>query len=351
MRLRLHLAIALFCFAAASPVMSLATDTTGIQAPTSATVVAIAHPAVRSSRPLGSTRAAGTTLYVNQEFSYTASYPNVWHFGGNACLTAGTAALTPPTSVPACGSSAPLDSPGNGALELTPPQDWQQGYVYWKTPIPTAGGLVMNFDYYSFNSSASNGAGDGAALILSDASIPNPNDGIGGCCASFLYAPWSHPGNTPEPGLVNAWVAVGLDESGWWTCATACNGKTGGSPVPVPNIITVRGAAQTNWTYLLSSVNASGKPGPLPFALSAGSSTKRPTPLTFSVTLTATGTLSVTIDRHNGTGPVAYIKPTPIVGLNGQPAVPANVFFALAAGSGDDNARHQIANVTVSSLH
>ncbi len=67
------------------------------------------------------------------------------------------------------------------------------------------------------------------------------------------------------------------------------------------------------------------------------------------MTLTAQGLLSVTIDRQNGQGPVAYIPPTQIVGVSGQPALPPSVYLGFSSAGGGANARHQISNLVVSS--
>jgi hypothetical protein len=286
-------------------------------------------------------RAHSQTVYINESFTGIASTPNAWYPGGTVCLTAGTA-QTPLTSIPACGSQAPLDAPGSGVLDLTVPSDYTQGYTIFNTPIPTGGGIVTTFTYYSYDSSTV--PGDGLALVFGDASIIT--HGVGGCCGSLDYAPAS---STPfQPGLANGYLAVGLDENGYWTCA--CYGKTGGSPNPVPNIISVRGSYLTTWNYLLSS-SINGRPAQLPFPLTAGKATVRPTPLTFSVTLTAAGILSLTIDRHNGKGPQTYIPPTNVIGLIGEPAVPANVYLGFTSSQGASNERHEISNVLITSAN
>jgi hypothetical protein len=276
-------------------------------------------------------------VLINQDFTHSASIPNAWHYGGGACLTAGYS-QTPPTSIPACGSQAPEDPGGWGVLELTPPANFQQGFAIWNTPLSTSAGLVMSFNYFSYNSSGN--VGDGLALVLADASVNAP--ALGGCCGSFDYAPFA--GNPVQPGLADGYLAVGLDESGYWTCT--CNGKTGGSPFPVPNIITVRGSDLVAWDYLLSS-SILGHPSQLPYPLSAGRSNHRPPPQTYTVTLSSAGVLSLTVDLHNGLGPVPFIPPTNIVGLNGQPAVPSNVYIGFTSSQGGANARHDISDVYV----
>lgn len=295
-------------------------------------------PPMHAATRLG---AVHRTVLIRSSFTGKSSSPKEWFYGGGACLTAGTA-KTPPTSIPACGSQAPLDPPGSGVLDLTQPTDYTQGYALHDLSIPATRGLITTFNYYSYDSSTV--PGDGLALVIGDASVPT--QGLGGCCGSLDYAPASS--NPFQPGLANAYLAVGLDENGYWTCA--CYGKTGGPANPLPNIVTVRGSYLTNWNYLFSS-SINGQTAPLPFPLTAGTGTVRPTPLTVSVTLTAAGVLSLTIDTHNGSGPQTYIPPTNIVGLLGQPAVPANVFIGFTSSQGASNARHEINDVLVTTAN
>lgn len=274
-----------------------------------------------------------------ESFRGTATTPGGWAFGDDACLTAGGSG-TPATSIPACGSAAPKDAAGTGALQLTPPVVSQDGFVFDKTPFPTKNGLTVTFSEYSFG--ASGAAGDGLALVLTDASRPIPVT-IGGCCGSLGYAPYDSNGNDVVP-LPNGYLGIGLDESGYYTAAM--EGRVGGTPGLLPNAVTVRGAASGNAPYLFSTLNAAGGPGPLPFSLyTAGSN--RPVARTVAVSLTASGMLSLTIDRHDGQGPVAYIPPTEVVGVAGEPALPTRVYVGFIAAGGGDDARHQIGDFSV----
>jgi FtsP/CotA-like multicopper oxidase with cupredoxin domain len=85
----------------------------------------------------------------------------------------------------------------------------------------------------------------------------------------------------------------------------------------------------------------------LPFAFDQPALTTRPANApTINATLTAAGVLSVSIDRHDGNGFVAYYTQS-IVGAGGQPAVPANVYFGVSASTGGSYNVHQIAGLTV----
>ncbi len=276
---------------------------------------------------------------TSESFTGSATTPSAWSYGDNACLTAGTSS-TPTTSVPACGTNAPVDPAGSGALQLTPPLNNNDGFVFDRTPIATSGGVVVSFNYFSFGSSGT--AGDGLAVVLTDAGKPLPT-GIGGCCGSLGYAQYN--GALP---LANGYIGVGLDETGYFSAAN--EGKTGGLSGLLPNTITVRGAAATNAQYLLSAKNSGGQPAALPFPLDTPSAQTRGAGLAVTVTLSATGLLSVAIDRHDGNGSLNYIPPTQVVGLSGQPALPANVFFGFIAAGGGANTRHQITNVSVTGV-
>ncbi len=65
--------------------------------------------------------------------------------------------------------------------------------------------------------------------------------------------------------------------------------------------------------------------------------------------MTPTGFLTVSIDRHDGNGFVAYYTQS-IVGVGGEPAVPANVYFGLSASTGGSYNIHQIGGLTVTAL-
>jgi hypothetical protein len=70
---------------------------------------------------------------------------------------------------------------------------------------------------------------------------------------------------------------------------------------------------------------------------------------TIRTTLTPGGTLSVAVDRHDGNGFVMYYSQM-IVGVAGQPAVPANVYVGLSAATGGITDVHQVTGLVVSAL-
>jgi hypothetical protein len=117
-------------------------------------------------------------------------------------------------------------------------------------------------------------------------------------------------------------------------------------------MLAARGSVQTSDQFLLSTVNAQGKPASLPFSLSHQWSQTRPNPLTVKVTLTHAAVLTVSLDRNDGYGPRVWIPPTEIIGLVGQPVLPPQVYLGFTAAAGGTESRHQINDfvVTTASL-
>ena len=279
----------------------------------------------------------GTTV-IGDGFSESATAPGAWNATSGVCLTAGTPA-TPATSIAACGSSvAPVDPVGQGALELTTPANNQVGMFLNPTPIATANGIQVTFTDYSFNGT-SPGA-DGTVLFLTDASKPAPTapGQVGG---SLGYA-----NANGSPGLANGYLGLALDEFGNYSNPT--EGRVGG-PGPIPETIAVRGAASASYPYL-GGATVSGKAASLPFSIDQPTLTSRPTNApTIRMSLTTAGVLSVAIDHHDGNGFVAYYSQA-VVGVSGQPAVPANVYVGMVASTGGSYDRHQIGGFAVTTL-
>ena len=213
------------------------------------------------------TLAAGATL-LSESFTGNASTANGWLALGDACLTAGSS-VTPITSIPACGSQAPVDAAGSGALQLTSGTTSQLGMVVERTALSTANGLQITFNDYAFN--GSNPGADGLTFFLSDASkaIPSAAGDSGG---SIGYANGNNTG-TVVAGIANAYVGVALDEYGNFSSPTE---RRVGGPGQIPETIAVRGSASTNWAYLGGALNSSGVAASLPFALDTPAAKTRP---------------------------------------------------------------------------
>jgi hypothetical protein len=180
---------------------------------------------------------SGTTV-VGDGFSESATPPSAWNVTSGVCLTAGTS-TTPSTSIPACGSAAPVDPVGQGALEMTPSAAQQAGMLVDPTPIATANGLQVTFSDYSFNGTTP--GANGTVLFLTDASKPIPTaPGQPGGSLGYANA-------NGLPGLANGYLGLALDEFGDYSNPT--EGRTGG-PGSVPETIAVRGAAAATYPYL-----------------------------------------------------------------------------------------------------
>jgi len=275
---------------------------------------------------------------VGDGFSAYETPPNAWYAVGNACLTAGTP-QTPATSIPACGAAAPQDANGQGALQLTGPMGYQSGMVVATTPVSTATGLQITFTDYSFNGSTP--GADGMTVFLSDASQPMPI-ALGGLGGSLGYA-----NADATNGIANGYIGIAFDEYGNYSNPT--DNRNGG-PGPVPETIAARGAAASGYQYLGGALNGQGRPASLPFTLDQPALPARPANApTIQMTLTAAGQLTVSIDHHDGNGFLEYYTQA-IVGANGQPALPANVYVGLTASTDALYDCHQIGSFSVAAL-
>jgi FtsP/CotA-like multicopper oxidase with cupredoxin domain len=283
--------------------------------------------------------AAGAALQ-SESFTGIATTPNAWLGIGDACLTAGTSA-TPATSISACGTQAPVDAAGSGALQLTSGTGEQLGMIVTKNALSTANGLQITFTDYAFD--GTNPGADGMTFFLSDASKPMPT-AAGDSGGSIGYANGTNANLT---GIANAYVGVALDQFGNFSNPT--QGRAGG-PGQIAQTIAARGAASIDWAYLGGALNGSGVAASLPFAIDAPTATTRPaTAPTIVATLTAAGVLTVAIDRHDGNGPVTYYSQT-IVGVAGEPAVPASVYFGFTSSTGGSYSVHQVSGLTIAAL-
>jgi FtsP/CotA-like multicopper oxidase with cupredoxin domain len=281
------------------------------------------------------TPAPGTAPLISEQFNSTATTPNAWAAFGDACLTAG-GITTPITSVPACGSSAPADAPGAGALQLTTNAAQQLGAVVLKTPISVGNGFQVTFTDAAFNAPSGTGA-DGLSLFLADASQPLPT-------------PAGTAGLLGYVGVAGGYVGVGFDEYGNFSVATANGSTLPDSPGLVPDTVAVRGAYSAGNPYLGGYTGTTGAAQSLPFGLSSPVSLTRPAlPPRIRVTLTATGLLSVEIDPRDGYGyRLAYNARLP--GNSAEPALPKAVYLGFAGATGGDAQVHQIYGVTVTPL-
>ncbi len=263
------------------------------------------------------------------------------------CLTATTSA--PAGSIQGCaagdsgGTSGALpDSAGQGALRLNDNGDSESTFVLYGTPFSTAQGVLVTFDEYAYMGDGGGNVGAGIVLGLVDgAASPAVPGGQGG---SMGYAPQAAV-SPNQAGMAGAWAGIGVDESSYWSAPV--EGKTGG-PGYVPNTIAIRGAASTNWAYLLG-YQVAGAAASLPQPLAAAAATTRAGAAVrrLQVIVSKTGVATVDID-YGGTGTAFQnvIPSTALPGLSGQPAVPGTVKLALSGGTGPDTI-HEIQNFSV----
>jgi hypothetical protein len=277
-----------------------------------------------------------STVLVSETFANPTVPVRSWFNKFDACLTAGTAdrSIHP---IPACGSNAPQDPPGGGALELTPAAGNAIGSVGWRLPLPTANGLDVQFTLYAFDGTIP--GADGSSLYFTDGSFKHPAK-PGGLGGALGYLPGPHA----RQGLNSAYLGVGFDEFGNFSSFLT------GGPGFIPETVALGGAQSAGFPYLGGVENGSDEPASLPFDLDDPSATTRQSNApTIDVSLTPDGLVEVAIDIHDGNGSLTYVSQQ-IVGVNGQPAVPATVFVGFAAGTGGSYNRHQIGNLTISTL-
>ena len=323
---------------------------TGVAAPSvpapAASLVPILTPTRAVSREqkfralaIAAVTASGATL-ATESFTNATTTANGWSTIGPACLTAGTSA-TPSTSLPACGSAAPVDAAGHGALRLSSAVSHVNTAVISNTPVSTANGLQ-----FTFTDSTYDGTADGSSFILTDATKPRPTT-AGARGGALAYAPGTTSTGAPVTGMPNTYLGVGIDQYGSWS--NHAEGRTGG-PGDVPETVAARGAASIAWAYLGGATNASGVASSLAKAIDFPNATVRPANApTFQIQLTPAGALSVAIDYHDGNGFNTYYAQS-IVGVAGQPAVPSKVFFGFGAGTGMYSSIHEISNLSVVAL-
>jgi hypothetical protein len=135
-----------------------------------------------------------------------------------------------------------IDADGQGYLRLTTNINNQTGFARNTTAFPTANGLSISFDYFTYGGSGA----DGLAFFLFDSSA-NPFS-IGGFGGSLGYAQ-----NNTNPGISKAFLGLGIDEFGNFSNPTA--GRQGG-PGQRASSVALRGdgngnaAISTNYEYL-----------------------------------------------------------------------------------------------------
>ena len=210
-----------------------------------------------------------------EPFSGNASSPNLWATTGHACLTAGTT-MTPSSSIAACGTLAPTDPVGEGALELTQSAGNLVGAAVSRVPLNTALGFVITFTDAAFGTTTGTGA-DGTCAFLADARLAFPAVLAG-----------SYGGKLGYVGTVGGYLGIGLDEYGNFSSSNGA-GALGDGPGRTPETVAIRGAYASGNQYIGGYGSTTGAPISLPFPLDSPTSSVRPTNApTIRITLTPT---------------------------------------------------------------
>ncbi len=270
-------------------------------------------------------QAQNAACTLNFPFSETFTGPQSsikpdWKLAGN---TAGLPVLT--------GTGSP-DPVGSGWLRLTDLGINEASSAYYDCAIPTARGLVIEFDYATWGG---NGA-DGLSFFLFDGSTPSFNVGADG--GSLGYAQ-----KTGINGMSGGYLGLGIDEFGNFSNPT--EGRVGG-PGSRPDSIAIRGpgSGTTGYDYLSGTAT-------LPSSIDVPSVTTRPNQngsgrRHIVITLTPSGsTYLVAASITFGTGGSATTYS--ITPYTMTLPTPATLKMGFAASTGSSNNYHEIRNLTV----
>jgi len=254
--------------------------------------------------------AQATTALFTESFTGSSLSPEVivtmptFPSGTNqACLTASADVAAAP--VPGCQAPA-IDSPGSGALRLTPAADFRVGAVFNAVTIPTSAGLDAEFNLYQYGGTGADGIAFVMAAVDPATQIPPTSTGVAG--GGLGYSPYG-----TSSGLTNGYLGIGFDRYGNYSTNTYSG--TGCAPPSWagsgPNEVTVRGPGSGLAGYcLLNSTMESSYPGPQPVL---SGSTRSTSAVPAEVTINPSG--------------------SPIVNAGGF-TVPANSYLVAFTGVG-----------------
>ncbi len=319
---------------------------------------------------------AAQRILLDETFTGPAvKNPRNWIFGigerrisDPPCLTA--APLTGPAppqfgngqGIPRCRDSttganppASLDPPGQGVLRLTPSIVDQESFVLYndpQNPLPSRNGLVITFDFFTYNGSGA----DGISFFLTDARTPPTEAGAFG--GSLGYAPCFNslpncPGETIN-GIRGGYVGVGFDEYGNFSDPVD-NRKGGGGPGRIPDTVSIRGRADgaPPYQYLIGTgdadlaaqqaiINANGGLD-FPALQTRSNAIKR----RVRITLTPDNKISVDID-FKGTGFLNIIRSLNLEQVQGR--IPEFFNFGFGASTGQLRNIHEIQNLRITTV-
>jgi len=173
-----------------------------------------------------------------------ASANNSWVPLGYACLTAGDNS----GSIPKCAS--PNDSLGSGALRLTPAEQNKTGAILSDFNFPISQGLQVTFTTYTYGGSGA----DGINFFLTDGTKPiplktgTPGGSLGYSCSNYKGSNEGGP-----DGIANGYLGLGIDEYGNYlngASSHAANDNTATGIGFSENTIGLRGAGNVAWDAL-----------------------------------------------------------------------------------------------------
>ena len=269
----------------------------------------------------GAAPALAQTQVLTDNFTGTSA-TQAWQVYGTACLTAGNGT----GSIPACASGsqgglngAAPDTSGNGMLRLTQAVGGDQGGIVSLNSFASTAGFTASFTAVAYGG---NGA-DGISLFLLDASTGMPAT-LGAAGGGLSYA-----------ALAGGYIGIGLDEYGNFPNPGCGGGGCSGGPGFFPNYVAVRGSTANSNAYI-----GGASPG---FSLWSSAATRASaTTHTYSITLTAAGLVSVSID---GTTRLSNVNAFAQTG-----AIPAYLRVGIAASTGGSTNIHEIKSLSISSL-
>ena len=265
--------------------------------------------------------AFGQSQVLTDNFTGTTA-TQAWQVYGSACLTAGSGT----GSIPACaaGSQGGLngaapDTSGNGMLRLTQAAGNDQGGIVSLNSFASTAGFTASFTAVAYGGSGA----DGIALFLMDASAGVPG-ALGYAGGGLSYA-----------GLSGGYIGIGIDEWGNFPNPGCGGGGCSGGPGFLPNYVAVRGSTANANAYI-----GGASPG---FSLWSNVSTRSAATMhTYSITMTAAGLVSVSID---GTTRLSNVNAFSQTG-----AIPAYLRVGIAASTGGSTNVHEIKSLSISSL-
>lgn len=258
------------------------------------------------------------------QFPYSESFMNStapeMNLGGTAILTSGNG-----------------DTNGNGYLRLTTPANSQAGYAFNSSSFPSAKGISVSFEYYTYGGDGA----DGISFFLFDAAVADASFNIGSYGGGLGYT------NVTSSGLSRGYLAVGLDEYGNFSDAGA--GGSGGTG-RVVNSVTIRGAYNDTGGnyYMLTTVPVQTNYG---FTIGGSGSTRPATG--------GSGYRKAFIDIVPHSGAIGYditVKiqydavSAPVTVISNyyyNKAAPADLKFGFAASTGGSTNYHEIRNAGV----